>query len=220
MTTWSLEHVLREYSVNTKIIKDGQLVEVPALSDIECFRFTKLGIDENMECAVTPGMPSFIFTHPKLKYFAEKTIRWPGHFQGVRTLIECGLLNEEEVDFNGVMISPRQFFLRIINPLLAPGDKESDVCVMYNTITGQKDGNPCKIEYFMWEEARDGLSAMGRVTGFPAAIGAKLVAAGRIDRRGICAPEECIAGDNYTLFMDELREKDIIIQEKFEMIPK
>lgn len=219
MTTWSLEHVLREYSVTTQIIRNGKIVEVPALSDMELFKFTEFGIDENLECAVTPGMPSFIFTHPNLKYFAEKTVRWPGHFQGVRTLISCGLFDEEKVDFYGVKISPRQFFLRIINPLLAPKDKEGDICVMYNTITGQKNGKPCKVEYFMWEEARNGFSAMARVTGFPAAIGAKLVALGKIDLRGICAPEECILGDNYQLFLEELKKKEIIIKEKFEMMP-
>ena len=217
MTTWSLEHVLREYSVTTQILKNGKIVKIPALSDMELFKFTELGIDEYLECAVTPGMPSFIFTHPNLKYFAEKTVRWPGHFQGVRTLIECGLFDEEEIDFYGVKISPRQFFLKLINPLLTPGEDEGDLCVMYNTITGQKNGNPCKVEYFMWEEASDGFSAMARVTGFPAAIGAKLVASGKISLRGICAPEECIAGDNYTLFMEELEKKDIIIKEKFEM---
>jgi saccharopine dehydrogenase-like NADP-dependent oxidoreductase len=217
MTTWSLEHVLREYSVTTQIIRNGKIVEIPALSDMECFKFTEFGIDQNLECAVTPGMPSFIFTHPNLKYFAEKTVRWPGHFQGVRTLIECGLFDEEQVDFNGVKISPRQFFLKIINPLLAPGDNEGDICVMYNTITGQKDGNPSRVEYFMWEDARDDFSAMARVTGFPAAIGAKLVASGKIDLRGIRAPEECIAGVNYTRFIEELEKKDILIKAKFEM---
>src|SRR5690349_18233885 len=87
MTTWSLEHVLREYSIKTQILKDGKYTEVQAMYDQESFKFNELGIDESLECAVTPGMPSFIYTHPELRYFAEKTVRWPGHYQGVRTLI-------------------------------------------------------------------------------------------------------------------------------------
>ncbi len=101
MTTWSLEHVLREYSIKTLIQKDGRPTEVHALYDEETFQFDELGLDEKLECAVTPGMPSFIHTHPELQYFAEKTVRWPGHYQGVRTLIECGLFDEQPVEIEG-----------------------------------------------------------------------------------------------------------------------
>lgn len=215
MTTWSLEHVLREYSIKTQILKDGKYTEVHALYDEEAFRFNELGIDEKLECAVTPGMPSFIYTHPELQYFAEKTVRWPGHYQGVRTLIECGLFDETPVDFDGVKISPRGFLLKIINPLLVPQAGDGDVCVMYNTVTGTKDGVPHKVEYFMWETADSQFSGMARVTSFPAAIGAKLIGMRKIPLRGIRAPEECILGENYTWFLEQLRAKDITIKEKF-----
>ncbi len=214
MTTWSLEHVLREYTIKTQILKDGKLTEVQALYDEESFRFDEFGINENLECAVTPGMPSFIYTHPELKYFAEKTVRWPGHYQGVRTLIECGLFEESPVDFEGVKISPRQFLLQTINPLLVPQQGDGDVCVMYNTVTGIKNSIPYKVEYLMWERADEKFSAMAKVTSFPAAIGAKLVGMGKIDMRGIRAPEECILGENYAWFLEELRQKDITIKEK------
>jgi len=218
MTTWSLEHVLREYNITTKILKDGKPVVVPALTDMELFKFIEFGIDTDLECAVTPGMPSFVYTHPDLYYFAEKTVRWPGHFQGVRTLMECGLLDEKPVDFNGTKISPRKFFLHLVNPRLAPQSGDSDVCVMYNTVFGKKNGNPTKIEYHMWEGASDGFSGMARVTSFPAAIGAKMVAAGRFNQRGIRAPEECVVGDVYPLFMEELKKVNITINEKISPI--
>jgi lysine 6-dehydrogenase len=214
MTTWSLEHVLREYSVKTQILKDGKFTEVQALHDEESFKFNELGIDESLECAVTPGMPSFIYTHPELQYFAEKTVRWPGHYQGVRTLIECGLFDETPVDFEGVRISPRKFLLQTINPLLVPQQGDGDVCVMYNTVTGTKNNLPYKVEYFMWEKADHDFSAMARVTSFPAAIGAKLIGLNKIDLRGIRAPEECILGENYSWFLEELQQKDITIKEK------
>ena len=218
MTTWSLEHVLREYNITTKILKDGKLVVVPALTDMEFFRFAEFGIDSDLECAVTPGMPSFVFTHPDLHYFAEKTVRWPGHFQGVRTLMECGLLDEAPVDYNGMQISPRKFFLHLVNPRLAPTGNDSDVCVMYNTVIGKKDGKPTKIEYHMWEGASDGFSGMARVTSFPAAIATKMVGAGRFPQRGIRAPEECMIGDNYAYFMKELKKVNISISEKIEAV--
>jgi saccharopine dehydrogenase-like NADP-dependent oxidoreductase len=214
MTTWSLEHVLREYSIKTLIQKDGRPTEVHALYDEETFQFDELGLDEKLECAVTPGMPSFIHTHPELQYFAEKTVRWPGHYQGVRTLIECGLFDEQPVEIEGLKISPRKFLLSVINPLLVPREGDGDVCVMYNTVTGVKDNTPHKVEYHMWETASPEFSAMARVTSFPAAIGAKLVGLGRTDLKGIRAPEECIRGGNYLWFLEELLEKNITIKEK------
>jgi saccharopine dehydrogenase-like NADP-dependent oxidoreductase len=210
MTTWSLEHVLREYSIKTQILKDGKYTEVNALYDEETFKFNEFGIDEKLECAVTPGMPSFIYTHPDLQYFAEKTVRWPGHYQGVRTLIECGLFDERPVNFEGVEISPRKFLLSIINPLLIPQEGDGDMRDVQH-VMGKK--TTFTVEYC--ETADHEFSGMARVTSFPAAIGAKLIGLGKVDLKGVRAPEECILGENYHWFLDELADKNITIKEKF-----
>jgi saccharopine dehydrogenase-like NADP-dependent oxidoreductase len=102
----------------------------------------------------------------------------------------------------------------MINPRLVPQEGDGDVCVMYNTVTGEKDGRPHKVEYFMWEEANEDFTAMARVTGFPAAIGAKMIGAGQIDLRGIRAPEECFTGKNYQALLAELEACDIQIAEE------
>jgi saccharopine dehydrogenase-like NADP-dependent oxidoreductase len=218
MTTWSLEHVLREYSVKTQIMKGGKVIEVQALADRERFRFNKFEVDVDLECAVTPGMPSFIYTYPDLSDFAEKTVRWPGHYDGIRTLIECGLFEEAPVEFNGAKISPREFLLSMINPRLVPQEGEGDVCIMYNTVIGEKDGNPHKVEYFMWEQANEAFTAMARVTGFPAAIGAVMIGMGKIDARGIRAPEECFEGENYRSLLNALEACDINIAEEIQTL--
>ncbi|RKX70703.1 saccharopine dehydrogenase [candidate division WOR-3 bacterium] len=216
MITWAFEHVLREYMIKLNVIKDGKIVEVDAGTDLEKFRFNKFGKDEELECAITPGMPSFLFTRPQLKEFAEKTIRWPGHWEGVQTLKECGLLDLEPVDFEGVKISPRKFFLSIITPRLLPNEGETDVCVMYNTVEGKKDGKKVKVEYFMWDEAdtKNGISSMMRVTGFPLAIATKMILSGKIKEKGIVAPEDCIKGELYKAFLTELEKRNIKILEE------
>lgn len=215
MITWTFGHVLREYMIQVEVIKDGKIVEVPALSDREKFRFTKLNKNEELECAVTPGMPSFIYTRPQLNEFAEKTIRWPGHYEGIDTLKECGMLDLTPVDFVGMEIVPRDFLLSIIGPKLKALEGDKDVCVMWNTVTGTKNGQKMRIDYYMWEEAdtENGISAMGRATGFPAAIGAKLIGRGEIEKKGIVAPEDAIEGKVYQKFMEELGKKNITILE-------
>lgn len=216
ITTWAFSHVLREYAVNVSVRKGGKIVEVKALTDREQFRFTKFGKDEKLECAITPGMPSFIYTHPELSEFAEKTIRWPGHYQGIDVLKECGLLDLEPVEIDGTRIVPREFLLSLLEPKLQPGPGETDVCVMWNTVTGMKDGRQARIDYYMWEEAdqKNGISAMARVTAFPAAIAAVFIGEGKIAKKGILAPEECIVGELYDDFIAELQKRNIVVLEE------
>jgi len=216
MITWAFEHVLREYMIKLKVIKGGRVTEVDAIGDRERFQFTKFGKNEELVCAVTPGMPSFIFSRPELKEFAEKTVRWPGHWEGVDTLKECGLLNIEPCDFNGAKIVPREFLLSLITPKLRPLEGDTDVCVMYNTVIGKKNGKKVKIEYFLWDEAdtKNNISSMMRITGFPVAITAKLILEGEITEKGIVPPEDCIKGTVYDRFIEELKLRDIHILEE------
>jgi len=216
MITWAFEHVLREYMVKLNVIKGGEVVEVDALIDRERFKFDKFGVDEELECAVTPGMPSFIFTRTDLKEFAEKTVRWPTHFAGVDTLKECGLLDLDEVDFQGQQIVPREFLLSMITPRLKPEEGDTDVCVMYNTVTGTKDGKKTRVDYYMWDQADTelGFSSMQRVTGFPCAITARFLGRGAIEEKGLVAPEDAIKGDLYDEFVAELAKRNVNILEE------
>jgi lysine 6-dehydrogenase len=220
MITWAFDHVLREYMVKLFVRQDGKTVEVDSGTGRETFHFDKLGRDETLECSITPGMPSFIYTRPTLKEFAEKTVRWPGHWAGVDTLKECGLLGIEPVDCKGTKVVPRELLLALIEPKLKSQPGETDVCVMYCTVTGRKGGKKTRISYWMWDEAdqKNGISSMGRVTGFPAAMGAVLIGKGLIKERGIVAPEDCIYGPLYTQYVADLKKRNINILETVETL--
>ena len=220
MITWAFSHVLREYVIKVLVIQDGQVVEVDASTGRETFLFNKLGRAEELECAITPGMPSFIYTRPTLKEFAEKTVRWPGHWEGVQTLKECGMLDLEAVEVGGVKVVPRDVLLARVEPRLRPEPGETDVCVMYNTVDGLKDGRRTRVSYHLWDEADTvhSVSAMGRVTGYSAAIGAIMLGLGMITERGIVAPEDAIHGANYEYFVKELEKRNIRILETIETL--
>jgi saccharopine dehydrogenase-like NADP-dependent oxidoreductase len=136
--------------VKVDVIKNGKIVEVDAMNDFEEFRFNQLGVDEKLACAITPGMPSFLYTRTQLKECAEKTIRWPGHWEGAGVLKECGMLGSTPIEFKGTKISPRELLSHIMTPKLQPLEGETDVCVMWNTVTGIKDGQKMRIDYYMW----------------------------------------------------------------------
>jgi saccharopine dehydrogenase-like NADP-dependent oxidoreductase len=217
MITWSFEHVLREYMVKVRVIRDKKVSEVEATSDRERFRFTEFGCNEELECAITPGMPSFLYTQTDLVSFSEKTIRWPGHWQAIDALKDCGLLDLEPVNYEGESIIPRSFLLKLIEPRLRPLPGDEDICVMYNSAVGDER----RADYFMWTKAdsMNGISAMAKVTGSSAAIGAGLLARGEIEKTGIVAPEEAIKGEVYDKFIGELEKRGIAVRESIKCSP-
>jgi lysine 6-dehydrogenase len=220
MITWTFEHVLREYMVKVKIIKNGKTMEVEAASDLERFEFSEFGQDEALECAITPGMPSFIYTRPSLLEFAEKTIRWPGHWQGVQVLKECGMLDLQPIEIRDLKIAPREFLLAVIKSKIRPFAGDTDICVMWNMVFGIRNGRRMKIDYYLWDEAdtKNEISSMARVTGFAAAIGALFIGRGMITSKGIVPPEDGIKGELYEAFMGELEKRDIRVLERAEIV--
>lgn len=212
MITWSFEHVLREYMVDVRIIEEGNIAEVEATSGRESFRFSECGEDEMLECAITPGMPSFLFTRSHLHSFAEKTIRWPGHWQAIDALKDSGILDIKPISFCGELVRPRDFFLKVIEPRLMPLPGDGDVCVMWNTAWGGEKRADC----YMWTggDSESGISAMAKVTASCAAVSARLLARGEIEEKGIVAPEDAVKGEVYASLMQELERRGIAVVER------
>ncbi|GEM_PF-129337 len=216
MITWAFDHVLREYMIKSPAIKNGELTEIQALEEHEKFNFDKFDIEEELECAVTPGMPSFVYTRSYLEETYEKTVRWPGHYDAIKTFKECGMLDKEPIEVDGKEVVPRDVLSATITPKLQPKEGDKDVCVMWNTAEGKKDGEDIRIDYYMWEEADldIGLTAMQRTTGFPPAITAEMLAEDRIEERGIVPPEDCIKGEIYVEMIERLEEVGIEVLEE------
>jgi len=216
MITWAFDHVLREYMAPSTVIQGGHVTTVGAMSGFERFRFEALERAEELEAVITPGMPSFVHTRPELEEFAEKTIRWPGHWAAIAALREAGMLDEAPVEVDGQQVSPRHFLSVVLAPRLQPLPGDRDACVMWNTVSGEKDGQPARIDYYMWDEAAQKTSAMARVTAYPAAIAAQLIGQGVIAAPGLSAPEDAIHGESYSALVQALAEHGVIIEERAE----
>ncbi|MBS3790169.1 MAG: saccharopine dehydrogenase NADP-binding domain-containing protein [Candidatus Thermoplasmatota archaeon] len=217
MITWAFDHVLREYMIKSPAIKNGERTEIQALTEHKKFIFDKFGQDEELECAVTPGMPSFVYTRSELEETYEKTVRWPGHYDAIKTFKECGMLDNEPIPVRGKEVVPREVLSAAVTPKLKPEKGDKDVCVMWNTAEGEKNGEPLRIDYYMWDEAdaETGLTAMQRTTGFPPAITAEMLAKDKIPEKGIVPPEDCIKNEIYEEMMERLEKVDIqVLEEK------
>ena len=199
----------------TRILKDGTHQFVDAMSEYELFSFKEFGKDLELEAFITPGMESFIFTRPELESCYEKTIRWPGYKDCMSFLKSCGFFETTPIDFNGGDIVPREFAARIMEPELAPKEGDVDVSVMWNTVTGEKQGKNSQIDYFMWVDSdiENTISSMARATAFPASISAVLMGSGRFIARGIVSPEDAFDTALYKSMLAELESRGIVIKE-------
>jgi len=215
MVTWCWDQAIDSAMDKTRILKDGTLQYVDAMSEYELFRYKAFGKDLELEAFITPGMESFLFTRPELESCYEKTIRWPGYRDNMSFLKSCGFFDRTPISFNDRRIVPREIAARIMEPELAQKKGDVDVSIMWNTVTGEKEGKYSQIDYYMWvdSDSDHNISSMARATGFPASISAVLMGRGNSMPRGIVSPEEAFDRALYTSMIDELGTKGVFIKE-------
>jgi len=145
--TWSVDGLVNEYTRPCRIRRNGELLEVPALS-----KLTKVILDGvEFEAAYTSGgignLVCDLVNVPNVSYM---TLRYPGHFSYVKEAIE---------EANGNFIKLRYIFLEKF-PFI-----DDDVIVAYATITGRdKNGTLMRRSYSNKFYGVDGLTAIQATT--------------------------------------------------------
>jgi lysine 6-dehydrogenase len=207
---FSFQAVLEEYLRKARIIKDGRIVDVPALSGLDTITFRPpIG---KCECFYTDGLSTLVQTIREVRQMDEKTIRWPGHAEQIRTLIECGLLETKPIRYRGQMISPKEFVSSVLSDKLALR-KEKDITLLRIDVSGSKNGKPTRHRYEMIDhyDRRHVVTSMARTTAFPCSIAAQILGSERISRVGLVPPELAFNGDLRIEFLDYLKERGMRI---------
>jgi lysine 6-dehydrogenase len=209
---FSLESVLQMYSnTNVRIIRDGKLKMTRAMTEIEKVSFPKPF--ENMECFLTDGAATLIHTMKgKVRNLEEKTIRYPGHAEQIKTLIGTGITSTKPVRVSKGKVVPRTMLSAVLGPKLQLG-KGKDVTLLRVTVTGRKGDANVKREYETvdYYDEREKVTSMARTTAFTGAIAAMMLAEGKIKETGLLTPETCFAGPRFTTLFQRLAEKNIVI---------
>jgi len=136
------------------------------------------------------------------------SLRWPGWSALWRPLKQLNFLSETPTDGLAGEISPYQFMVKHLEPLLQYKDNEKDLVVMLNIFEGIAAGKPTRMTTRMIIE-RDlatGLMAMSKGVGFPASIVAQMIAAYEITAKGVLTPMFDIP---YQLFTERLVDRGI-----------
>jgi lysine 6-dehydrogenase len=208
---YSLEGVLDYYTTPSWVLRDGQPAQVEALSEVESVKFPRpLGA---LEAFHTGGglstMPwSFIGKIPTMEY---KTLRYPGHADVMRVIRDVGLLGTEPVDVDGASIVPRHAFMAVVGPRLKEPQVE-DLVALRVVARGRRRGRRTAaafqvLDYF---DARHGITAMMRTTGYSLSITAQMQLDGRINAPGVHAAWVVTPFDGYVA---ELEQRGIVVKE-------
>lgn len=192
---FSAEGLLNEYLEKAVVIRDGRVTEVDSMTELEEIRFPEpFGL---LEAFTTSGGLSTLaeVLAGRVRHLDYKTIRYPGHCEKFRTLLELGFASSEPLAAGGTLRTNREFFTDLLRKKLDYGD--TDVVLARATITGRAGGGPATLVYEMIDVYDEGtkMTAMMRTTAFPAAVTAQMLADGTIRTRGVLPPELCVPGD-------------------------
>jgi len=187
LLTFNVAGLSNEYAGDAVYLRDGQITNVPVFSELEGIEFPPpVG---RCEAFVTAGGTS---TCPwtfrgMLQSYEEKTVRYPGHCLTFKGFADLGLLQEEPIAVSGVSVVPREVFHTLVEPRITFPD-DPDVVVLRVICSGQGvHGEPVAVQLDLMDkyDVATGLRAMERMTGFPVAIVAHLMAAGRTPRGAV-----------------------------------
>jgi lysine 6-dehydrogenase len=206
---FSVEGLINEYIEVARVIRDGKITEVESMTEIESLSFDDFPPLEAFQTSGgTSTLPdSFLGKIGTLDY---KTIRYAGHCEKFKTMIDLGLCKSEEIDVDGAKVKPRRLFGELLQKNL-PADGPDYVLVRLEFV-GSKDGGKKTLRYDIVDklDPATGLSAMMRTTAFPASIIAQMAARGEVIIRGATPQERAIQPDK---FVAELARRNIVIKE-------
>ena len=207
---FSLEGVFDHYTDPSHVIRNGELKEIPSLSEVEDIFFDKYG---DLEAFHTSGGTSTLTkSFPNVKTLEYKTIRYKGHAEKFQLLVDLGLLSREnEVIIDGKTVKVRDVMREQLSPQLQLGNK-SDAVLLRVIVSGEKDGSPITYEYELITEKDLSINetAMARATANTISIVAQMIGTGMISKRGVYPPEKIVPGERY---IEEMKKRGVIIVE-------
>lgn len=207
---FSLEGLFDHYTDPSRVIRQGSVVELPSLSEVEALEFDRYG---TMEAFHTSGGTSTLLeSFPTVQTLEYKTIRYPGHAEKAKLLVDLGLLSREStIQVDGRLLRVRDIMLAHLTPQLRLGDK-SDAVLLRVHVSGTKAGQSKTITFNMITEKDSSTNetAMARATANTISVVAQMIGNGIITKRGAFPPEQVVPG---ALYIEEMKKRGVVIGE-------
>jgi saccharopine dehydrogenase-like NADP-dependent oxidoreductase len=206
--------VIEEYTRPARFIRDGKLIEMPALSEPELLDFSGFG---TLEAFNSDGLRSLIRTID-CPDMIEKTLRYPGHIGKIKLLQDCGFFSTETTNVRGQLIRPIDLTTQLLFPMWDLKDEE-DLTVMMVMVEGIKDGRKMRFTWNLSDhyDPASGIHSMARTTGYTATAAVRLINGRLYSQKGISPPEYIgFKADCVDFMLKDLEKHGVIYQEKIE----
>ncbi|GAB3042726.1 saccharopine dehydrogenase family protein [Virgibacillus ainsalahensis] len=207
---FSMAGVFDHYTDPSLIIRNGIKQEIQSLTEVERVYFEKFGPLEAFH--TSGGTSTLSLSYPYLDTLEYKTIRYPGHAEKFKLLVDLNLTRMDyEVDVNGEKISPREVLLKVLDPIVELGEKD-DAVLLRVIVSGEKNGVLSTYEYEMttYKDRHTNVTAMARATANTISAVAQMIGNGTIDKKGVYPPEQIVPGEVY---IREMANRGVTIQE-------
>lgn len=209
---FSVEGLINEYSGRSVIIRNNRISEVDAMSEIETIEFpAPFG---SLEAFHTSGGTSLLpkTFEGKVRDLNYKTIRYSGHCEKFKALLDLGFASAEPVTLGSNIFTEKEVFFELLKrklPFSGP-----DVVLLRVKIVGTKQNQRSTLTYNLidFQDESDNITAMMRTTAFPTSVIAQLLAQNRIQFTGVVTPEQCVPLEP---FLSELGNRGIQIKEEW-----
>ncbi|REJ81711.1 MAG: saccharopine dehydrogenase [Bacteroidetes bacterium] len=200
--------VIAEYTRPARIMREGSVVTLPALSEAEIIVFPEIG---KLEAFNTDGLRSLLHTM-KIPNMTERTLRYPGHIDIMKILRETGYFREDEIEVKGKNLRPIDLTAELLFPMWKLEDGEEEFTVMRVTIKGEEKGKSKKYVYDLLDryDKASQTSSMARTTGYTCTAAARLVLNNTYTKKGISPPEYLGESEEcFRFLMEQMKIKNI-----------
>ncbi len=199
--TFNASSVIDEYTRPARYIENGSLKEADPLGTIETMEVDDIG---SVEAFYSDGLSTILNTFNEGSII-EKTLRYKGHMDKMKFLNDMGYFSSEKIGNSSAREISDELFRRTVRDV-------PDISILKVIPIDKKGPEYSIIDHY---DEKEGISSMGRMTGFSAAAMAMAVMESKIQGKGTF-PAEWIGKDDtaFSFILEYLKEHSIDIRVK------
>jgi saccharopine dehydrogenase-like NADP-dependent oxidoreductase len=212
--SWTFKGVLESYYRPARVIQNGAVLDIDADDLFSTPLGHTLDLDPLGELEAFPNgdaldlVKALQLDPTSLDHAGRYTLRWPGHRDFWKPVVDLGLLREDPVMVGTTPVDRISYLAEALSPELQYQEGEHDLAIVRVEVTGRVRGQRVRRVSQMLDRYDDqsALSAMSRTVGFTASVGAQLIGSGALCRPGLLVPSRDVPGN---LLLPELEARGI-----------
>lgn len=214
--SWTLNGVLRSYARPARLVARGETRRIPAARIFDNPHVHEVEIEGVGPLEAYPNGDVLDYANllgidpNRLRNAGRYTLRYPGHCAFWNVLARLHLLDDRPVLVDGVEVDKKSFLARALEPHLQYAEDERDLGIVRVEVAGRRDGTAERLIFQVVDRRnlQTGFTAMSRLVGFAASVGAQMLGRGQIDRPGLLSPLRDVP---YRPFTRRLAERGVEI---------